>query len=93
MEPFAHLHVHTEYSLLDGVCRIDRLMEEVKGNGQDAVLESLGKIKKSIEGLVTVGTSFSGAKVPSTGFPILETTSEDAVDDILGYLEERGGLK
>jgi DNA polymerase-3 subunit alpha len=25
--PFAHLHLHTEYSLLDGACRLDRLME------------------------------------------------------------------
>ena len=24
---FVHLHVHTEYSLLDGACRLDRLME------------------------------------------------------------------
>ena len=24
--PFAHLHIHTEYSLLDGACRIDQLM-------------------------------------------------------------------
>jgi len=37
MEPFVHLHVHTEYSLLDGACRIDRLMEQVKANGQSAV--------------------------------------------------------
>ena len=37
MEPFVHLHVHTEYSLLDGACRIDRLMERVKENGQNAV--------------------------------------------------------
>ena len=37
MEPFVHLHVHTEYSLLDGACRIDRLMEQVKANGQTAV--------------------------------------------------------
>ena len=28
--PFAHLHIHTEYSLLDGACRIDQLMERVK---------------------------------------------------------------
>ena len=34
---FAHLHLHTEYSLLDGVCRIDRLMDAVKAAGQDAV--------------------------------------------------------
>lgn len=37
MEPFVHLHVHTEYSLLDGACRIDRMMERVKENGQNAV--------------------------------------------------------
>ena len=24
---FVHLHVHTDYSLLDGACRIDRLMD------------------------------------------------------------------
>lgn len=34
---FAHLHLHTEYSLLDGACRIDRLMERVKELGQTAV--------------------------------------------------------
>ncbi len=27
---FAHLHVHTEYSLLDGACRIKKLMGRVK---------------------------------------------------------------
>jgi len=25
---FVHLHLHTEYSLLDGACRLDRLMEK-----------------------------------------------------------------
>ena len=34
---FVHLHVHTEYSLLDGACRIPRLMERVKELGQNAV--------------------------------------------------------
>ena len=34
---FVHLHLHTEYSLLDGVCRIRDLMERVKEVGQDAV--------------------------------------------------------
>ena len=27
---FVHLHVHTEYSLLDGACRIGSMMERVK---------------------------------------------------------------
>ncbi|MEG1175860.1 MAG: DNA polymerase III subunit alpha [Ruthenibacterium sp.] len=34
---FTHLHVHTEYSLLDGACRIDRMMEHLKAMGQTAV--------------------------------------------------------
>ena len=34
---FVHLHLHTEYSLLDGACRIDGLMDRVKELGQTAV--------------------------------------------------------
>ncbi|MBL9119182.1 MAG: DNA polymerase III subunit alpha [Phycisphaerae bacterium] len=34
---FAHLHLHTEYSLLDGGNRIDRLLKRVKELGMDAV--------------------------------------------------------
>ncbi len=34
---FVHLHVHTEYSLLDGACRIGSMMERVKELGQDAI--------------------------------------------------------
>lgn len=34
---FVHLHVHTEYSLLDGACRIGRLLERVSDLGQSAV--------------------------------------------------------
>ncbi|NLD82829.1 MAG: DNA polymerase III subunit alpha [Clostridiales bacterium] len=33
---FAHLHLHTEYSLLDGACRIKRLVKRVKELGMDA---------------------------------------------------------
>ncbi len=37
MGRFVHLHLHTEYSLLDGFARIDRLFERVKEKGMDAV--------------------------------------------------------
>ena len=33
---FTHLHVHTEYSLLDGACRIDRMFDRLKEMGQTA---------------------------------------------------------
>ncbi len=34
---FTHLHLHTEYSLLDGACRINSLMDRVKELGQTSV--------------------------------------------------------
>jgi DNA polymerase-3 subunit alpha len=34
---FVHLHVHTQYSLLDGAIRIDRLLKRVADFGMDAV--------------------------------------------------------
>ncbi|MBR6045834.1 MAG: DNA polymerase III subunit alpha [Ruminococcus sp.] len=36
MERFVHLHVHSEYSLLDGACRIKELVARVKELGQTA---------------------------------------------------------
>ncbi len=34
---FVHLHVHTEFSLLDGACRLDRLCSTAKERGQTAL--------------------------------------------------------
>ncbi len=34
---FVHLHVHSEYSLLDGACRIGGMMDRVKELGQTAI--------------------------------------------------------
>ena len=36
-DSFVNLHVHTQYSLLDGACRINKLIERVKELGQTAV--------------------------------------------------------
>lgn len=36
MKDFVHLHVHTEYSLLDGCCRIGKYVEKVKACGGKA---------------------------------------------------------
>ena len=37
MDPFVHLHTHTECSLLDGACRIPALIRRVKELGQTAI--------------------------------------------------------
>ena len=36
-DSFAHLHVHTEYSMLDGASRVDRLMQRVAEMGMPAI--------------------------------------------------------
>ncbi|MFN2449172.1 MAG: DNA polymerase III subunit alpha [Candidatus Baltobacteraceae bacterium] len=37
MSSFVHLHVHSEYSLLDGACRVDRLCKRSAEDGSPAV--------------------------------------------------------
>ena len=37
MGDFVHLHLHTEYSLLDGICRLSELPDAVLARGQDCV--------------------------------------------------------
>ncbi|HEY9127187.1 MAG TPA: DNA polymerase III subunit alpha, partial [Acidobacteriaceae bacterium] len=37
MAEFTHLHLHTDYSLLDGACDVDKLVERVSSIGQKSV--------------------------------------------------------
>lgn len=37
MNTFVHLHVHSEYSLLDGACRIDALLDRVQELGMQSI--------------------------------------------------------
>ena len=46
---FTHLHVHSEYSLLDGSCKIKCLMEEKAAN--DEFHSAKESIEKSIHAL------------------------------------------
>lgn len=47
---FVHLHLHSEYSLLDGGNRIERLVERVKELGMDAVaLTDHGNLHGAVE--------------------------------------------
>ena len=37
MSDFVHLHLHTEYSLLDGACKVDALVDHCVANNIKAV--------------------------------------------------------
>ena len=49
MSDFVHLHLHTEYSLLDGATRIDKLFKTCKEKGMDTVLDivNLGRAARN----------------------------------------------
>ena len=49
---FTHLHVHTEYSLLDGACRIDRMFDRLKEMGFDDDVEFQERMAEHIRYIV-----------------------------------------
>ena len=49
-DPFVHLHVHSHYSLLDGACKTEELVETARRNRMDAVaLTDHGNLFGAIE--------------------------------------------
>ncbi|MEM1099861.1 MAG: PHP domain-containing protein, partial [Planctomycetota bacterium] len=47
---FVHLHLHSQYSLLDGANRLDRLVRHVKAQGMDAVaVTDHGNLHNAVE--------------------------------------------
>ena len=50
MSEFVHLHLHTDYSLLDGACGVPKLIQRVKEVGQTAVaMTDHGNIYGTVE--------------------------------------------
>ena len=47
--PFAHLHVHSHYSVLDGACKIDRLLDRVEEMGSRRRLTDHGVMSGAVE--------------------------------------------
>ena len=63
-----HLHVHTEYSLLDGACRISQLAERVKElerlrKDETAAANMVAQLKKG--GTFLLNTTFSAEEIVS----------------------------
>jgi len=54
LSPFVHLHVHTEYSLLDGAIRINELLKKASNLNMEAVA-------------VTTMAIFSGGRIIQSG--------------------------
>ena len=68
---FAHLHVHTEYSLLDGACRISELPKLVKSMGQTAcaIMPSVPSKTERCLSFAARKQSLIRPEVPSASIP------------------------
>ncbi|MGB2602626.1 MAG: PHP domain-containing protein, partial [Candidatus Sulfotelmatobacter sp.] len=54
MSQFVHLHLHTDYSLLDGACNVERLCDRVQKLGMPAVaMTDHGNIFGAVEFVTT----------------------------------------
>ena len=51
---FVHLHCHTEFSLLDGACRVDRLINKASemGFGSLAIVELVSDNVSDLESIL-----------------------------------------
>ena len=77
---FVHLHVHTEYSLLDGACRIDGLMERVKELGQEAVAITDHGV---VQAFPVANHALEGLKLPEDDpFKVIYGCEAYLVDDL-----------
>ena len=82
--PFVHLHIHTEYSLLDGACRIDQLMDRVKECGQSA-------IAITDHGDVQAFPDANHAVPPDSDFKIIYGVEAYLVDDLKDIIVDSKG--
>ena len=81
---FVHLHVHTEYSLLDGACRIAEIMARVKELGQDA-------IAITDHGDVQAFPDANHAVPPDSDFKIIYGVEAYLVDDLKDIIVDSKG--
>jgi hypothetical protein len=76
---FVHLHNHTEYSLLDGACRISDLVKTARDMGMPAIaITDHGNMFGAVEfHTVTVGLSFvGGGRLLATGVYFCQVVSK-----------------
>jgi DNA polymerase-3 subunit alpha len=100
--PFVHLHNHSDYSLLDGACRIDRLVDRAKEYGMPAVaLTDHGNMHGAVE---FYDKSRAGGIKPILGCEVyvahgartekgLSATGKGAYDHLLLLARNREGYR
>ena len=76
MAEFTHLHLHTDYSLLDGACDVEKLVAHVDSIGQKAVaITDHGNIYGAVHFLRLPRTSASSVPRPTTALSLSTTLS------------------
>ena len=97
MSGFVHLHLHSEYSLLDGACRIEDIPARVKG---PIVLDELAAlfayaVRHYYDGFIALDCADEGETyplIPACGFDDYGIGLEQSADFGLAY-HVRGGAR
>lgn len=77
--PFTHLHVHSEYSLLDGLSKVKKLIEHVKNSGMDSVaITDHGSMYAAIEFYKAAKTMEIKPIIGMEGYLTNQTLGEEA---------------
>ena len=83
---FVHLHLHTEYSLLDGACRIGKLMDRVKALIPILVPLFVGAFRRADELATAMECRCYHGGEGRTKLHVLKYESRDYVALVLGVL-------
>lgn len=95
MSQFTHLHVHTHYSILDGMSKIDLLIDKCRSNGMNAIAITDHGNMFGIKELVDSCAKING-KVASTIKDIDKQIAQAQADNdttLISTLQEKRSLK
>ena len=94
---FVHLHVHTQYSILDGLSSIKELFKRARELGMLAVLRFFAIDSKAVASLVREADSARPDAVevlPGTVTPVLRRLARELPVPVIagGLIEEKGDI-
>ena len=89
---FVHLHLHTEYSLLDGGNTVPRLVDQVAALGMDAVAAHEAGISKATEELLSGFKEIRQIGISTNKAAVFSFVMEGAHPNDIGTILDREGI-
>src|SRR5712672_1410284 len=92
MAEFTHLHLHTDYSLLDGACDVEKLVAHIDSIGQKAVaITDHGNIYGAVHWGEAISAKKSGCRFKGVPPPTTALSLSTTLSYLSSRLERSGG--